>query len=75
MMDLFAGHVVCADDVERGKPCPDVFLAAAARLGRRVGHGDGPVDEAAQLERSKGLVFEDAVPHFVTAHSVIFSLT
>jgi HAD superfamily hydrolase (TIGR01509 family) len=25
--------IVCGDDVERGKPCPDIFLAAAAKLG------------------------------------------
>ena len=75
MFDLFAGHIVCADDVERGKPCPDVFLAAAARLGRRVGQGDYKmVDEAAQLERNKGLIFEDAVPHFVTTRLSNLSL-
>ena len=27
------GTVVCAEDVERGKPAPEGFLAAAARLG------------------------------------------
>ena len=30
---LFEGHVVSADEVARGKPHPDVFLLAAARLG------------------------------------------
>jgi len=25
--------VVCGDEVARGKPCPDIFLTAAARLG------------------------------------------
>lgn len=65
MLDLFAGHIICADDVERGKPWPDVFLAAADSLGRRVGQGDYTlVDEAAQLERCKGLIFEDAVLYF-----------
>ena len=65
MFDLFDGHIVCGDEIERGKPFPDIFLAAAARLGRRVGQGDYTmVDEAARLERSKGLIFEDAVPHF-----------
>jgi pseudouridine-5'-monophosphatase len=62
LLDPFGGHILCADDIERGKPCPDVFLAAAERLGRHVGKGDHTeVDDVARLERSKGLVFEDAV--------------
>lgn len=46
--------VVTVDDVERGKPAPDIFLAAAERLG---------VDPAACL------VVEDAVPGLVAAQS------
>jgi len=62
LIGLFGGHIVCAEDVDRGKPCPDVFLAAAECLGRRVAKGDHTdVDAAARLERSKGLVFEDGV--------------
>ncbi len=30
--------MVCGDEVERGKPAPDIFLAAAARLGVPVEH-------------------------------------
>jgi len=67
LFNLFGGNVVCADDKRilpgRGKPSPDVFLVAAKSLGRNVGEGD--VDQAGaeeKLERSKGLVFEDAIP-------------
>ncbi|KAF8575092.1 HAD-like protein [Ramaria rubella] len=63
MLSLFGGNIICADDVEHGKPCPDVFLAAADLLERRVGEGDyTTVDEATRLERLKGLVLEDAIP-------------
>jgi HAD superfamily hydrolase (TIGR01509 family) len=33
LYDLFAPHVFSASQVERGKPAPDLFLFAAARLG------------------------------------------
>ena len=52
----------------KGKPHPDVFLRAAGEvLGRDVGLGrvdgsEGVVSEAQELERAKGLVFEDGVP-------------
>lgn len=66
MVDFFAGNIVCADDVERGKPCPDVFLFAADRLGRSVGRGDySMANERAQSERRQGLVFEDGVLRFL----------
>jgi pseudouridine 5'-phosphatase len=75
---LFGTHVLCGDDdIEgeeglgntrrvKGKPDPDIFLAAARTLlGRKVGWGDvdapGVSDEE-RLERAKGLVFEDAIP-------------
>lgn len=63
----FGGHVVCADDAAgRGKPFPDVFLAAARALGRAVGpnedDGTAVVGEAERTERARGLVFEDAIP-------------
>lgn len=67
MFDRFpADAVVTADSPEmkpgRGKPCPDVFLAAARRLGRNVGFDEEPANEEERIERSKALVFEDAVP-------------
>ncbi|WP_417235482.1 HAD family hydrolase [Arthrobacter sp.] len=33
LLDRFAGHLYSAEDVERGKPWPDVFLHAAASEG------------------------------------------
>ena len=64
----FGEHVVCAtdDSAGRGKPFPDVFLAAARALGRPVGpnedDGTAGVGEAEHAERARGLVFEDAIP-------------
>jgi len=61
-LNPFEGRIICADDVKQGKPCPDVFLAAAKLLGRTVEDGDYPdVDETSRSERKKGLVFEDAI--------------
>jgi len=61
----FGENVVCGDDgAGRGKPFPDVFLAAAHLLGRAVEpneEGD-VVTEAEREERVRGLVFEDAIP-------------
>lgn len=69
LFGYFEGNVVCADDglikPGRGKPHPDVFLVTAAKcFGRDVGEGEegeGHVTEAQRLERSKGLIFEDAI--------------
>ncbi|KAJ7646708.1 HAD-like domain-containing protein [Roridomyces roridus] len=65
---LFDGNIVCGDDAQynmRGKPEPDIFLAAARELLKRdVGPADAPGSptDAQRAERSKGLVFEDALP-------------
>lgn len=45
----------------KGKPNPDIFLAAARSLGRDVGISD-ECSELQKEERRKGLVFEDSVP-------------
>ncbi|KAI9571158.1 HAD-like domain-containing protein [Boletus coccyginus] len=58
--------VVCGDDVSgktTGKPEPYIFLyAAREKLGRNVGDGEENVSPEHDLERGKGLVFEDATP-------------
>ena len=38
LAEVFAGHSFSADEVARGKPAPDLFLHAAARLGMRPDH-------------------------------------
>ncbi|TYJ57593.1 hypothetical protein B9479_001675 [Cryptococcus floricola] len=48
--------------VKRGKPNPDIFLAAAESLGRDVGPAEGEVSEKQKEERRKGIVFEDGTP-------------
>ncbi len=55
--DVF-GVTVAGDEIERGKPAPDMFLAAASRLGRRPGEciaiEDSPPGVAAA--RAAGMV-------------------
>jgi pseudouridine-5'-monophosphatase len=47
----------------RGKPEPDIFLAAARKLlGRDVGPADADATPTQLAERRKGLVFEDSIP-------------
>ena len=63
----FGSNVICASDdgAGRSKPFPDVFLAAARKLGRAVGSIDEEGDvvgEKERDERARGLVFEDAFP-------------
>ncbi|KAK0505117.1 HAD-like domain-containing protein [Armillaria luteobubalina] len=65
VFDCFEGNIVCADDERwegigmKAKPAPDIFLVAARELlGRDVG-APGPVSEDQNLERKRGLVFED----------------
>lgn len=66
MFSLFHADVILtADSPEvpkgRGKPHPDIYLAAARKLGRDVGFPDDAT-EAQVAERARGLVFEDARP-------------
>lgn len=46
--------IVSAEDVERGKPNPEVFLKAASHLG---------------VEKARGIVFEDAPVGIIAAHA------
>ena len=68
LMECFGDRIVCADDGKlgpgRGKPCPDIFLIAARDLlGQRVGSAEQQeANEEEKGQRSKGLVFEDAIP-------------
>jgi len=61
----FEGKVVCGDDTQygmKGKPAPDIFLVAAREMLRRdVGHAE-TCSAMQEVERAKGLVFEDGVP-------------
>ncbi len=63
----FGSNVICGSDdgAGRGKPFPDVYLAAARILGRAIGSVDEEgdvVEEKEREERAHGLVFEDAIP-------------
>jgi pseudouridine 5'-phosphatase len=66
LFDLFGNKIICADDgyfpKGRGKPCPDIFLAAASLLGAEVGLGEDDVSDIQQEIRQRCVVFEDAVP-------------
>jgi beta-phosphoglucomutase-like phosphatase (HAD superfamily) len=46
----------------KGKPHPDIFLAAARSLGFNVGTEEEPANDDERRERARGLVFEDALP-------------
>ncbi|KAK0476763.1 HAD-like domain-containing protein [Armillaria novae-zelandiae] len=65
VFDCFEGNIVCADDEKweaiamKAKPSPDIFLVAARELLGRDVAASGPVSEDQNLERKKGLVFED----------------
>ncbi|BEJ14859.1 hypothetical protein CspHIS471_0406260 [Cutaneotrichosporon sp. HIS471] len=66
LFDKFHPNVILtADSPEvpkgRGKPHPDIYLAAARKLGRDVGHPNDAT-AAQEAERGRGLVFEDARP-------------
>ncbi|BEI91917.1 uncharacterized protein CcaverHIS019_0407370 [Cutaneotrichosporon cavernicola] len=66
LFDKFHPEVILtADSPEvpkgRGKPHPDIYLAAARKLGRDVGHPNDAT-AAQEAERGRGLVFEDARP-------------
>ncbi|MEU9980683.1 HAD family phosphatase [Streptomyces sp. NPDC050856] len=53
-LDAYVTTVVSAEEVERGKPAPDVFLEAARRLG---------------VEPARCVVVEDAPPGAAAAHA------
>lgn len=61
-------HVFTADssEVKKGKPHPDIYLAAARGLGQDVGLPDQATEEQLAT-RKRGLVFEDAP--LVSPHS------
>lgn len=65
VFDCFDGKIVCGDDKQyemAGKPAPDIFLTAASVfLKRNVGSPRDPPTQEQLEERSKGLVFEDAL--------------
>ena len=50
LFDLFDGNIICGDDaaVKQGKPAPDIFLAAAQKIGHEL------------IDPSTCLVFEDS---------------
>ena len=45
--------IVCGDEIEHGKPAPDIYLKTAARLG---------------VDPGECLVFEDSGPGLLAAH-------
>jgi HAD superfamily hydrolase (TIGR01509 family) len=53
-LDRFFSNIVSAEDVSHGKPDPEVFLTAAARIGASIDHG---------------VVFEDALVGIAAAHA------
>lgn len=65
IIDRFSA-VVCVDDVKRGKPAPDLFLAAAESLGKKPEVCVGFEDSAAGLQalaaaRIKSVFVKDTV--------------
>ena len=64
--------IVCADDVERAKPFPDLYLLACERLGvepgRAIALEDSP--NGTRAARDAGL-FVVAVPTYLTAHEAM----
>jgi beta-phosphoglucomutase-like phosphatase (HAD superfamily) len=66
----FFDVLVCADDVERTKPAPDLYLSALLRLGVTASEAIAFEDSAHGVEAAKlaGL-FCVAVPNAVTRHA------
>ncbi|CDZ98453.1 Predicted haloacid-halidohydrolase and related hydrolases [Phaffia rhodozyma] len=71
LFEHFHPHVLTSDsppvapstEPTRGKPAPDIFLAAARSLGFDVGVNESEgVSEQEKAVRKRGLVFEDALP-------------
>ncbi|KAF8990169.1 HAD-like protein [Hymenopellis radicata] len=61
--DMKTGHLGHVFGLFEGRiPNPDIFLTAAALLGRDVGPLQGDLSSEHVAERARGLVFEDGLP-------------
>lgn len=64
LVSLFPPDLIFTSDskeASRGKPHPDIYLAAARGLGQDVGMPDEEPTEEQLENRKRGIVFEDAV--------------
>ncbi|MDQ6784609.1 MAG: HAD family hydrolase [Actinomycetota bacterium] len=79
LLDRFEGHIFSAEDVERGKPAPDLFLHAAASMGATPARcaviEDSPLGvEAANAAGMTAFGYAAVTPaRRLSAASVVFS--